>query len=123
MSAFYTVICQGKYSYENDHIAKPLDEQLAAITALVWSGEWDDVTACHLVDPVKGTCVDALRELAEEVDERSRNLNAQPCDETLLFIERVLKRTPWFPPSDEDEREPDPRRYNEWARQQTSWGA
>jgi hypothetical protein len=121
MSAFYTVICQGKYSYENDHVAKPLDEQLAAITALVWSGEWDDVTACHLVDPAKGTCVDALRELAEELDARSKSLNVEPHDDTALFIERVLKRTPWFPPSDEGE--PDPRRFNEMVRQQTSWGA
>ena len=127
MQPFYTVVSThaklGTFTYENDYITNPLDEQLAAITALVWAGEWDDVTACYLVDPVKGTCVDALRELAEELDARSKSLNVEPHDDTALFIERVLKRTPWFPPSDEDEGEPDPRRYNEWARQQTSWGA
>jgi hypothetical protein len=121
MTPFYTVICEGKYSYENDHVAKPPAEQLRLIADLVWTEQWDEVSACYKVDPVAGTCVDAMAELAEALDAQSKRLEQEPGDEACAIIRRVLKREPWFPPSDEGE--PDPRRYNEWARQQTSWGA
>jgi hypothetical protein len=127
MTPFYTVITDsakfGKYTFENDHIAKPLDEQLRLIADLVWTEQWDEVSACYKLDPDAGTCVDAMAELAEALDAQSKRLEQEPGDEACAIIRRVLNREPWFPPSDEDEGEPDPRRYNEWARQQTSWGA
>jgi hypothetical protein len=127
MQPYYSVISThakfGTLTYENDHVAKPLDEQLCLIADLVWTEQWEEISACYKVDPVAGTCADAMAELAEALDAQSKRLEQEPGDEACAIIRRVLNREPWFPPSDEDEGEPDPRRYNEWARQQTSWGA
>jgi hypothetical protein len=113
-AAFYVVATEhakfGKFTYENDHIAKPLDLQLRKIADLVWTAEWDNVTACYLVDPFAGTCTDALRDLAEAVDRQSEYLEVEPHADTADFIRRVLGRDAWTP-----EREEAPGLKSAWA--------
>jgi hypothetical protein len=113
-AAFYIVVTEhekfGKFTYENDHVAKPLDEQLVWIAESVWTDEWDNVIACYKVDPVAGTCVDALRELAEAVDKRSERHDVEPHADTADFIRRVLGRDAWTP-----EREEAPGLKSAWA--------
>lgn len=95
---FYVVIETsrfGTYSLENDHVTKPLPEQLREIAYLVWSGQWDDVQACYLVDPAAGTSRCALTDLANAVDEYSYHTDQDPHDDTADFIENILKRPAW----------------------------
>jgi hypothetical protein len=110
MSApYYSVVSThakyGTFTYENDHITKPIEEQLRVVADLVWSGQWDDVTACHLIDPAKGTCVDAMAELVEAVDAQSKRLDVEPHADIADLIRRVLKREPWLPPLEDEPEE------------------
>jgi hypothetical protein len=113
-SAFYIVTTEhekfGKFTYENCHIAKPINEQLRLIADLVWTAEWNNVNACYKADPVAGTCVDALRELAEAVDKQSERHDVEPHEDTADFIRRALGRDAWTP-----EREEAPGLKSAWA--------
>ena len=122
---FYSVISSGKYgtyTFENDHVWKPLDEQLRAIAELVWSGEWDGVTACILVEPAFNACADAMRDLAEALDAISRERAEDPHSDTAELIRRVLGREPWFAPSEDEPEEYALPAVALRAKQTTHWG-
>ena len=113
-AAFYVVATEdkklGRWTRENDHIAKPIDEQLRIIANSVWNGELDDLTDFYLVDPIAGTCTDAMRQLAEAVDKQSERLDVEPHGDTADFISRILGRDAWTP-----EREEAPGLKSAWA--------
>jgi hypothetical protein len=104
-AAFYIVATEteqfSRWTRENDHMTKPADEQLRLIADLVWTGEYDGFVACYKVDPIAGTCVDAMREVAEAVDKQSERNDVEPHADTADFIRRVLGRDAWTPEREE----------------------
>jgi hypothetical protein len=92
IAPFYVVACDNNsdpYSYENDWIALPLDQQWEVIVGLVANGEWDDVSACYLVHPVNGTCDDKLIALANAVDAFFERDNEDPSDYIAEWIRSI----------------------------------